>query len=180
MSAYQEQYQTGGQQYLGGLGQPAKKPGLVTASVAVAALSAFLVIISQVISLATGKDLLKDSLRDALGASAADLAGQLFQAELDDAYGTLKSRAILGIIGALLVLLFAFLARKASIGARVTLALMLLITAGLTIVSVRDIFPSAGKAMGGAAIALSVVAIVLLFLPAVNQYERTRKSAPRA
>jgi FtsH-binding integral membrane protein len=181
MSAYQEQYQAGGQQqYLSGLGQPPKKPAMLTAALAVSALTALLVIISQVLSLATGRDVIKDSLTDALGASTADLAGQLFKAELDDAYSTLQSRAILGIIGAALVLLFTFLARRASVGPRVTLTVVLLITAGLTVVSVRDVFPSAGKAMGGAAIALAVVAIVLLFLPPVSEYDRARKSAPRA
>ncbi|MEN3358580.1 MAG: hypothetical protein V7637_2562 [Mycobacteriales bacterium] len=179
MSAYQEQYQTGGQQYLSGLGQPAKKPAMLTAALAASTLTALLVIISQVLSLATGRDVIKDSLTAALGASTADLAGQLFKAELDDAYSTLQSRAILGIIAAALVLLFAFLARRGSIGPRVALTLVLLITAGLTLVSVRDVFPSAGKAAGTAAILLAVVSIVMLFLPPVNQYERTRKSAPR-
>ena len=179
MSAYQEQYQTGGQQYLSGLGQPAKKPAMLTAAVAVSTLTALLVIISQVLSLATGRDVLKNSLTDALGASTAELAGQLFKAELDDAYSTLQTRAILGIIAAVLVLLFTFLARRGSVGPRITLALVLLLTAGLTLVSVRDVFPSAGKAMGGVAMLLAVVAIVLLFLPPVNQYAQARKSASR-
>lgn len=177
MSAYQAQPHTGATGgYVGGLPQTARRPGLLTAAVVASGLSALLVIISQVLSFATGKTVIQDSLRDQLGSAAADLANSLFQAELDDAYGTLKSRAIIGIVLAVIVLLFTMLALRGGIGARITLTIALLLMAGLMIVSVGDVFPSAGKALGTVAIILAPVAIILMFLPAVNAYSRSRKS----
>jgi hypothetical protein len=176
MSGYQPQYQTGGP--VSGPGQNRSRPGILTAALAASGLAGLLVIISQVMSIGTGKDLIQDSLREQLGDTGVGLANSLFQAELDDAYGTLKTRGIVGIVLALLVLLFTFLALRGGIGPRIALTVALVFMAGLTIISVKDIFPAVGKAGGTAAIILAPIAIILLFLPAVNAFAKAQK-APR-
>lgn len=177
MSGYQPQYQTGG--VVSGPGQNRSRPGALTAALAASGLVVLLVFISQVISLATGKDFLRDKAQEELGVSASTVSSSLFDAVIQDAYDTLKSRAIVGIVLALLVVLFTALAMRAGTGIRVTLAVVLLATAGLMIISVKDVFPAISKATGGLAIALAPIAVILLFLPAVNGYNKARK-APRA
>jgi hypothetical protein len=44
----------------------------------------------------------------------------------------------------------------------------------------REVFPAVGKAAGTAAIVLVPVAIVPLFLPAVNRFTRARKGVRMA
>jgi hypothetical protein len=155
------------------------RPGVLTAGIGVSVLAAVLVVAAQLVSLATGRTVIQNSLRDALGSDGANLANALFKAALDDAYSTLQARAILGISLSALVLLFAALALRGRLAVRVTLAVVLGITAALTVVSVGDVFPAISKAAGGAAIAAAVGAIVLLFLPAANQFGAARKAARR-
>jgi hypothetical protein len=178
MSTYQARHQTG--EFIGGPVQSASRPGVLTSAVAASVLAALLVIVSQIMSIATGESLIQDALREQAGSAAADLANSVFQAEIADAYSTLQSRAILGIVFASLVLLFAALALRGGLGARITLAVVLVLMAGVTIISVGDIFPAFGKAAGTVAILLAPVAIVLLFLPAANRYSRARKAARTA
>jgi hypothetical protein len=133
-----------------------------------------LVFVSQGISLATGRDLILDKL----GISSSAAANPLVRALVDDAYGTLQSRAMVGIVLAVISLIFTVLALRGGIGPRITLTVFLLLTAGLMIISVKDVFPSMSKATGTVAIILAPVAIILMFLPAVNEYAKSRK-APR-
>jgi hypothetical protein len=176
MSAYQAQPHAGGTGFVGGMPQAVRRPGLLTAALTASGAAALLVILSQVLSFAKGKDAIQDSLRDQLGSQAADLANSLFAAELDDAYSTLKSRAVIGIVLAVIVLALTLVARGAAIGARVGLIIALLFMGGLEIVSVGDVFPSAGKAIGTVAIILVPIAIVLCLLPPVNAFGRSRKA----
>jgi hypothetical protein len=174
MSGYQPQYQTGAP--VSGPGPNRSRPGILTAALAASGLAGLLVIISQVMSITTGKDLIQDSLREQLGPDLAGLAASLALVELDDAYTTLKTRGVLGIVLALIVLLFTVLALRGGIGPRVTLTIMLVLMAGLMIISVRDVFPSFGKAAGTAAIILAPVAIILMFMPAANAFAKARKT----
>jgi hypothetical protein len=156
--------------------QAVRRPGTLFAAFVASELAAMLVIVSQVLSLAKGKDAIQDSLRDQLGSNAASLANSLFAAELDDAYSTLKSRAVVGIVLAVIVLACTLLVLRGGLGGRITVTVALLLMAGLEIISVGDVFPSAGKALGTVAIILAPVAIVLMFLPASNAFGRSRKS----
>jgi hypothetical protein len=151
---------------------PVARPAILTAGIAAAIGAALLTIVAQVLALAGGKDALADAVADKLGITV-DPNGLLGPA-LDDAYSTIQTRAYAGIVVALVVAVLALVARNAGTGPRIALAIMLAIGAILMIRSVTDAFPGGAKALGTVAIILAPIAIVLLFLPAVNQYKAAR------
>jgi hypothetical protein len=151
---------------------PVSRPTILTAGIGAAIGAALLTIVAQVLALAGGKDALADAVAKELGISV-DPNGLLGPA-LDEAYSTIQTRAYAGIVVAVVIAVLALLARNAGTGPRVAAAIMLAIGAILMIRSVTDAFPGGAKAVGTVSIILAPIAIVLLFLPAVNQYKAAR------
>ena len=100
--------------------------------------------------------------------------------EIDQAYQTLVVKAYVAIGFGLLILLFAVLARGGGTGARIGLAVALTLglfgAAGLQIAE-YEVLPGASVAAAVVAPLLSLVTIVLLFLPATNRFAAARKRA---
>jgi hypothetical protein len=169
------QYGAGGPQY--GEVPPAEvaRPTAFRLAMGGSYLVILLITVSHVLALATGRSLIKDELSAAVGFDLGDV-GDL----VDEPYGLLQNRAVASLGVVVIALLFAFLARRGSLGARIALALFLLADAALMIVAVGDVFPAASKAAGWLAIGATAVTVVMLFLPPVNRYAKAAKAARRA
>jgi hypothetical protein len=151
---------------------PVARPTVLSAGIVAALGAALLTIVAQVLALSGGRDALAAAVKKELGITIDP--GGLLGPALDEAYSTIQSRAYAGIVVAVIVAVLALVARNGSTGGRVALAILLAIGALLMIRSVTDAFPGGAKAIGTVAIILAPIAIVLVFLPAVNQYKAAR------
>lgn len=109
-----------------------------------------------------------------------DLGSGLIQAVLDEAYGKLVVKAVIGIVASLLVVLFAVLARNAATGARIGLVIVLVIGMGAASglqLGDREVLPSGSVIIAAITPLLSLVAIVMALLPATKRYAQARKAA---
>jgi hypothetical protein len=139
-------------------------------------------ILGPVTMIVMGKDSIQafyeSSLVDVLGDDAADLVGT--DADLSNAYRALVVKAVIGLIVGVAILVLALVARGGSTAGRIGLAAALVIGlcagSGLQLVEL-DVLPSISVVIAGITPLLSLVAIVLLFLPASNQYAAARKTA---
>ena len=119
-----------------------------------------------------------ETVRATLGDDVSpELLTGTIQATLDETYSTLVIKAVVGIVVALLVLAFAVPARnggkRARIGLAVTLGLALCGGSGLQLGDAAAL-PSATVAAAALSGVVSLVVIVLLFLPATNRYAAAR------
>jgi hypothetical protein len=109
----------------------------------------------------------------------SDLAQTVAGAALDSAYHTLVTRAVIAIVAGALVLAFALAARNAATWARVTLTVFLAFGmcagSGLQMRD-HDVLPSISLLAASLSPLLSIVAIVLLFLPSTNRYAGRSKA----
>ena len=153
---------------------PAPRPTLLTFAVAGTFLVVALTVLAHVIALATGRSVIQDELEAEVGANGTALLGLLAQAAIDEGYGVLQSRAILSIVLAVLAAVFGLLALRGSLGVRITLAVVLVTGVAINAVAIGDVFPAASMLSAGLALLLAVIVTVVLFLPAVNRYRRTR------
>jgi hypothetical protein len=148
-------------------------------SVTVALLSA----IGSVMAITGGKESIRafatDMVRDVAGDDAnADLIEEMISSEIASAYDTLVTKAVVGIVLAVLVLVCALLIRGGSLKARIalTVTLVLLMCGGSGLqLGDADAMPDATVAMAVLSPVLSLIVIVLLFLPATNRYAATRR-----
>jgi hypothetical protein len=124
----------------------------------------------------------KAAINKALGKEGidSDLARSVAGAALDSAYHTLVTRAVIAIVAGALVLAFALAARSGATWARITLTVFLAfgICAGSGLqLRDHDVLPSISLLAASLSPLLSLVAIVLLFLPATNRYAKRGKTA---
>ncbi|MFL6076924.1 MAG: hypothetical protein ACJ73S_26315 [Mycobacteriales bacterium] len=165
MSSYERTAAAAGPEQRRGLpvesGAPAR-PRTLTGGVMLAALTAALGVLSAVVIFTQGRSFLRGKLP----------RGALYDAIVDDAYSTLKSRAVIGLVLAVLVALFTLLARKAALWARIVLTLVLLSYGGLAVREATDTCPGLAKGVDWLSVVVGLVAIVLLFLPANSRYRR--------
>lgn len=124
----------------------------------------------------------KAAINKALGKAGidSDLARSVAGAALDSAYHTLVTRAVIAIVAGALVLAFAVAARSGATWARITLTVFLAfgICAGSGLqLRDHDVLPSISLLAASLSPLLSLVAIVLLFLPATNRYAKRGKDA---
>lgn len=137
-------------------------------------------ILGPIAMIAMGKDSIQAFIDES---PLGDLLGDDVTLDLSDAYSALVTKAVVGLVVGAIILVLAFVARSGSTAARACLAAALLIGlcagSGLQLVEV-DVLPSASIAIAAITPLLSVVAIVLLFLPPSNRYAKSRKGAVAA
>lgn len=170
---------TGGLPYV----PPARRPVTLTVAVWGAVTVAALYVVGAIVAIVAGKDSIRayatDTARDVLGdAASADLVEKTIGAELDSAYQTLMVKAAVAIGLALVVLICALAARGAAMPARIglTVALLLALCGGAGMqLGEADALPALSVVAAALAPVLSLVVIVLLFLPPTNRYAAARK-----
>jgi uncharacterized membrane protein YbaN (DUF454 family) len=165
MSSYERTTAAAGREQRRGLPVESTRPArpvTLTGAVVLTAVTAALGILSAVVIFTQGKSFLRGQLP----------RGAVYDALVDDAYSTLKGRAIIGLVLAVLVALFALLTRKAALWARIVLTLVLLSYGGLAWREATDTCPGLAKGIDWLSVAVGVVAIVLMFLPATNAYRK--------
>lgn len=151
-----------------------RRPSTLTAAVVVSGLGALCALVSAVITFTDGRSLLSSSL----GLGPGD--GSLGNSVLDDAYSTLKARAVLGLVAVVIVMVLALAARSGRTGVRVGLTVVLPLAAVAWILNAADSgVPATIGGPDGAAALLAVIALVLVWLPANNRYARERKALRR-
>jgi hypothetical protein len=143
-----------------------ERPVIVTGAVVLAAATAVLGVLSAVVIFTQGRSYLEGQLPG--GAAKDPFAGAL----IDDAYSTLKGRAIIGLVLAILVGLFTLLSRKAALWARIVLTLMVLGYGALALREATDTCPGLAKGADWLSIAVGAVAVVLMFTPATFAYRQ--------
>jgi hypothetical protein len=158
---------------------PPKRPATLTAALWTARIVGVLYVVGAAVIFVSGKETIRAYLAEETGVSD-DIIDQLVGAEIDEAYGALVVKAVIAIVAAAVILVLTLNARSGVTWARITLAASLVVAmcagGGLQIGD-ADVLPNASFAAAGLAPLLSVVAIVLLFLPASNRHARAR-SAP--
>ncbi|WP_432825940.1 hypothetical protein [Dactylosporangium sp. CA-092794] len=168
-------------------GTPASSPGIFEAapvrpatlstavwgSVAVALLS----LVGAILMIVKGKASIEAYLDETAGADLSGLVKDVMAEQLDEAYHRLVIKAGVAIALAVLVLIFALTARGGSMVARILLTVALVVNmcagSGLQLGD-RDVLPSGSVAIAALTPLLSLVMIVLLFLPANNRYAAAR------
>ena len=153
---------------------PVTRPRELTIGVLLALGAAVLTILAQVLALSGGKDALRDKVLEEF--PGLESAGSLLPLALDEAYDTIKTRAILGIVVAIVAAGLALASRGASKGVRITLAFFLMAGVALMLRSVTDVFPGAAIAVGVVAMLLAPVAVIVILLPATDKYRAARKA----
>lgn len=156
----------------------ADRPLTLTLAFWLSAVVGLLGIIGGIVDIAGGKSAINKALsKEGID---SDLARSVAGAALDSAYHTLVTRAVIAIVAGALVLAFALAARNAATWARVTLTVFLAFGmcagSGLQLRD-HDVLPSISLLAASLSPLLSIVAIVLLFLPATNRYAGRGKAA---
>lgn len=148
-----------------------RRPSTLTAAVLVSSLAAFCAFVSALITFTDGRSLLSSSL------GLPGDAGSLASTVLDAAYSTIKSRAIIGLVAAVIIVVLAIAARGGRTGVRVGLTITLPLAAVAWILNAADSgVPGLIGGPDGVAVLLAVIALVLVWLPANNRYARERKA----
>jgi hypothetical protein len=140
-------------------------------------------IVGPITMITMGKDsvraLYESTLADLVGADVANQIGTT-DADISDAYNSLVVKAVVGLVIGVAILVLALIARGGSNGARIGLVVALVLGlcagSGLQLANL-DALPSVSVAIAGLTPLLSIITIVLVFLPATNRYVASRKSA---
>jgi hypothetical protein len=149
-----------------------RRPSTLRATVLVSALGTFCALMSALITFADGRSLLSSSL----GLGPAD-TGTLANSVLDDAYSTLKSRAIIALVAVVIIVALTIAARGGRTGVRIGLTIMLPVAAVIWVLNAVDNgVPGLFRGLDGVATVLAVIALVLIWLPPNNRYARQRKA----
>jgi hypothetical protein len=155
---------------------PPARPKVLSIAVFGAMGIAGLAVLSSILLMATGRSAVDKAARDVIGpifdSIPADERGRL----LDEAYHSIMSKAIVSLVGAVLILVFALLARNAAMWARVVLAVMLVggICGLVPTLAETDVVPNGIYALDILVALAAPVLAVLLFLPSVNRYAKAR------
>jgi hypothetical protein len=159
---------------------PATRPATLSAAVWGAILTSLLTLAGALVMITSGKD----SIREYIVATAGpDLAGAVQEATaavVDEAYGTVQAKAGVAIVFGLLVLLFAVLARSGRTGVRIGLVVALVLCLGASTglqLAESDVLPGFSVLVASLTPLISLVTVVLLFLPASNRYAAARRRA---
>src|SRR5512139_642735 len=142
-------------------------------------------ILGPIFTIALGKDIVRAYITDGIAAEVGtdvsqDVIDLAIGDGLDDAYGKLVTKAVIGLVFGVLILGLAFLARNGSLGGRITVAVFLALgmcaVSGLEFIDI-DLQPGLTVLTAALTPLLSLVAIVMLFLPASNGYAKAVKAA---
>jgi len=121
------------------------------------------------------KDLAAQTASDLVGADSGVLGTELLQGAVAEATSTLEVRAVVGVVAAALVMLFAFAARSGSLAGRVVLGMAVLGSVGASLLVVSDVAGPVTIVLDVAAMLLGVIALPAMFVPATGRYARARK-----
>jgi hypothetical protein len=166
---------------------PVKRPVVLLAAIGVAVLAALVAIVDGVLMLTGGKELALDITAKAI----AEVSGQsvdavkasgdslldIGAAEITD---SLNSRGGMALAFGALLLVFGLLMFGASMWSRVLVTLFGLLTAAIGLRIVTDDVTSTIDGLGGAALVLALIAVVLTWLPGTGRYNKARKQAQAA
>ena len=161
---------------------PQGRPGTLNAAVWISLVVGVFGILAGVLDIAAGKSSIQKGTNKIAGDLGvdADTVNQVAGSALNDAYHALVLKAVVGIVISVLVIAFALAARNAALWARVTLTVALVAgmcgSSGLQVAE-RAFPPSASFILVAVTPLLSLVAIILLYLPATNRYAAARKTA---
>ena len=160
----------------GGPPAPATRPTVLTVAVAGGVLVGVLNILAAVLVMTTGRDAVGKATERILGDSLDLVSPEVQQKAIDEAYSALMLKAWVALVPAALVVLFALLSLGATTWARVVLAVFLVggICGAAPTIAETEIIPSGIAAVQIVAALLSVVVVVLLFLPPVNRFAKAR------
>jgi hypothetical protein len=161
---------------------PAQRPTRpVTLAIAVwgGLLVDVLMVVGAVIMIVNGKDSIRAYVRETVGnALSADVIDSTIGEDLDQAYHKLVIKAVVAIGLAVVIGVFAVLARRGGLGARIGLGIALLAGvcggSGLQL-GETDVLPKATIVIAAVTPLLSLIAIVCAFLPPSNRYGRARR-----
>jgi hypothetical protein len=162
---------------------PQSRPATLTAGFWLSVVSGTLSLLSGLVMIVAGKASVHAfALAEAERGLGSDstLAGKLADEAAAQAYHSVVTKAVVGILLAVAVLAFAYAARGGALWARValTVALVAGICGGSGLqLGDRAALPAATVALAALVPLLGVVAIVTLFLPATNRYAAARRAA---
>lgn len=152
-------------------GYDAARPKTLALTVWASALAVILAFGGAIITFAAGKSMLRSELK------GTSLGGDLVDLAVSIAYKTLQNRAIIAVVVAIILAVIVFLARSGRTGFRIGLTVMLLVTAAVMVLNVRDGgVPGAIRGLDGAAMIAAIAAIVLAWLPANGRYASEQKA----
>lgn len=159
------------------MGSPSRPPTLAIA-VWGGFLVAALTIVGAAFMIVNGKDTIRAYVRDTVGnALGSDVIESTIGDDLDQAYHKLVIKAVVAIVLAVAIGVFALLARKGGLGPRIGLAITLVAGlcggSGLQL-NDMDVMPKATIIVAGVTPLLSLIAIVCAFLPPSNRYGKAR------
>jgi hypothetical protein len=131
---------------------------------------------SAIITFSAGRSMLASSVGPVPRGTSADLVSGL----IDAAYKTLQTRAILAVVVAVIMIALAAAVRGGRAGVRAGLSVVLFAAMGTWLLNIRDSgVPGAIRGLDDVALAFSLIAIVVAWLPANARYARDRKAAQR-
>ena len=155
---------------------PLKRPATLAAATWLALATGVLGLIGGIVMITGGRASIakfaQQTASDVLGSdSSSDIVNGIMGAAVDAAYHTLVAKAVVGIVVALLIVLFGVLARNGSTGLRVIAH----DADADRDLGDRQALPSATVVLAAVVPLLSIVTIVLIFLPATSKYAKARK-----
>jgi hypothetical protein len=140
-----------------------------------------LTILGAVFMIVNGKDTIREYVQDTVGnALSSDVIESTIGDDLDQAYHKLVIKAVVAIVLAVAVGLFALLARNGGLGPRIGLAVTLVAgmcgASGLQL-NDMDVMPKATVITAAVTPLLGLIVIVCAFLPPSNRYAKARRAA---
>ncbi|HCT78856.1 MAG TPA: hypothetical protein DGT23_20305 [Micromonosporaceae bacterium] len=158
-----------------------RRPATLAIAVWAAVVAAAMYIVGAVMIISGGKESISSYLADQVGVSAADAAAlaKLIGEDLDTAYSALVTKAVVAMVVAGLMLVFALLARNGATWARAVLAgvggIAICGASGL-LLGEAAVLPTLGFVPVVLAPWLVLATIVLLFLPKTNRFAKAKKA----
>ncbi|MEY7973339.1 hypothetical protein AB8O38_15205 [Saccharomonospora xinjiangensis] len=157
---------------------PAKRPGLLFAALAVAAVAALATLANGIVMKTGGEQLAIEILAEAL-----DMDVAMVQASAADSFitqsmvETLDARAMMAFVVGGLLLLFTLLGGRAAIWARVLVTIFAAINILVGVMIAGDDGTNLLLLLGALATFASIATLVLVWLPPVNRYARQLKNS---
>ncbi len=154
------------------------RPATLTYAFYGAVVVGVLSVISAILLIADSHSLAVKTTKDVLTSAGlgdtGTLGSEIAKQAIDDAASTLVVRGVMGLLSGLLVLAIALVARNGATWARVVLAVLLVGSLCSNGLAAKDVAPALSKGLDWTAIVLSLVVVVLLFLPASGAYAKSR------
>jgi hypothetical protein len=143
-------------------------------------LVAVLTILGAAVMIINGKDTIRAYIQETVGSAiGADVIDSTVGSDLDKAYQTLVTKAVVAIVIGVAIAVLALLARQGGLGPRIGLAVALVggLCGGSGLqLGEMDVLPEASIIVAAVTPLLSLIAIVCAFLPPTNRYAKARNA----